>query len=237
LAEAPKPELIPRDAKEHAGLYLDAAALLGRRTGEMHLALATPTENQAFSAEPFSLADLEADAARIGDQVARTLDALKRGFTGLPDEYTTEAAALLLARRRELFGRAASITQPLSGAAAEETEPGIQAQSGLRTRIHGDYHLGQVLRARGDYVILDFEGEPARPLTERRAKQSPLRDVAGMLLLWTTLPNGIRGPSDHWSCGRNFGKTLYVRSSWQLGGPPWRRTRFSLHSPCRPIVC
>jgi maltose alpha-D-glucosyltransferase/alpha-amylase len=181
LAEAPKPELIPRDAKEHAVLYLDAAALLGRRTGEMHLALATPTENQAFSAEPFSLADLEADAARIGDQVARTLDALKRGFTGLPDEYTTEAAALLLARRRELFGRAASITQPLSGAAAEETEPGIQAQSGLRTRIHGDYHLGQVLRARGDYVILDFEGEPARPLTERRAKQSPLRDVAGML--------------------------------------------------------
>ena len=171
-------ESIPEDAREHAGFYLEAAALLGRRTAEMHLALATPTENQAFAAEPFTAAFLETDAARIQDQVMRSLDALKRNFTALPDGDASELAALLLARRRELLARAAAIAQPTE---EQESQEKIEVQSGLRIRIHGDYHLGQVLRSRGDYVILDFEGEPARALAERRGKQSPLRDVAGML--------------------------------------------------------
>jgi len=175
--DSPSAQRISGDAREHAGFYLESVAVLGRRTAEMHLALATPTENPAFGAEPFSTVDLQVDASRVRDQIARSLDALKRNFTALPDEHTTESAALLLARRRELYGRADAITQPLD----EGSERSAAAQSGLRTRIHGDYHLGQVLRARSDYVILDFEGEPARSLAERRAKQSPLRDVAGML--------------------------------------------------------
>jgi maltose alpha-D-glucosyltransferase / alpha-amylase len=155
-------------AREHTGPYLDAATLLGRRTAEMHLALATPTENPAFAAEPFKSEDLTADASRIETQLSDALEALKRGMSGLTGG-AVDTAALILRRRADLLSRARAITSVMT------------TDFGERIRIHGDYHLGQILRSHGDYIILDFEGEPARSLVERKAKQSPLKDVAGML--------------------------------------------------------
>jgi maltose alpha-D-glucosyltransferase/alpha-amylase len=158
----------PREAKDYAGLSLEAAALLGRRTAELHLALATPTQDIAFSAEPFTAAALKVDAARIEEQLARSLEALKRGMPQL-SESVADNAALVLSRRLALVERTKNIAT---------LNP---VEVGQRTRIHGDYHLGQLLRSHADYVILDFEGEPARSLEARRTKQSPLKDVAGML--------------------------------------------------------
>jgi maltose alpha-D-glucosyltransferase/alpha-amylase len=153
-------------ARDRVGIYLESAAMLGRRTAELHLALASPTDNPAFVPEPLTPDDLQPQLADARRHAAGVFDVLKDHLSQLPDDVVEIAASVLSRRRR--------ILEYLGNVKFDD----LRAQ---RIRIHGDYHLGQVLRVKTDFVILDFEGEPARSLEYRRSKQSPLKDVAGML--------------------------------------------------------
>jgi len=145
--------------------YDAIATLLGRRLGEMHVVLAHPSDDPAFAPEQ---ADSDA-AAMFAERAHRQLNATYAVLEAQPDLDANAAAAVkhLIAGRQRL---AESVRRLAANAIGTPL-----------TRIHGDLHLGQTLVANGDIYIIDFEGEPARPLPERRAKTSPLRDVAGII--------------------------------------------------------
>ncbi len=153
-------------ARDHVGIYLESAAGLGRATAQMHLALAMPSTDARFAPEPLTNQDVQDLVEDLRRKTATVFELLRDRLAKLPDEFV-DRAAFILSRRRRMLDRFRDLEQ--------------ESVEGERTRIHGDYHLGQVLRVRTNYVILDFEGEPARLLAESRAKQSPLKDVAGML--------------------------------------------------------
>jgi len=161
LAEMPMPDLV----HDMIGPYLPAAELLGRRTAELHLALAAGG-GKNFAPEAFTKLYQRSLYQSMRAQGRRTLHVLQQHQSGLPEE-TAEDARWLLRHEESLLNRFRAIA-----------ERPIQAK---RTRCHGDYHLGQVLYTAKDFVIIDFEGEPARPIGERRIKATPLRDVAGMI--------------------------------------------------------
>ncbi|MDY6893498.1 MAG: maltose alpha-D-glucosyltransferase [Chloroflexota bacterium] len=159
-------EALPAIARESISEYLVSAQLLGQRTAELHLALASDTENPNFVPEPLSVTYQRSLCHGMRGFASQVLQLLHQRLKQFPDETKVDAQKVL-SHENTIMGRFQDLTK--------------RKITGMRVRCHGDYHLGQVLYTGSDFVIIDFEGEPARHLGERRIKCSPLKDIAGMI--------------------------------------------------------
>jgi len=148
------------------GFFLEMIELLGRRTGELHLALAGRNDLPAMAPEPFSKLYQRSLYQSLRSLTRRVVTTMKKAGPDLPEKIRP-AIGQFVDREAEILERFKTIT--------------VTRIDAKKIRIHGDYHLGQVLFTGRDFVIIDLEGEPARPLSERRLKFSAFRDVAGML--------------------------------------------------------
>ena len=156
----------PPEVAEPMGAYLDAARLLGRRTAELHNVLVSPTDDAAFAVEPYTKLYQRSMYQSMRNLVGKNFRLLRRMLGSLSSDAKQSAQAVL----------------DLESSILERFEVFLNRRiTVVRSRCHGDYHLGQVLFTGKDFFIFDFEGEPARALAERRRKRSALRDVAGMI--------------------------------------------------------
>jgi maltose alpha-D-glucosyltransferase/alpha-amylase len=159
-------ESTPPPVGELIGPYYENVKILGRRTADLHIALAADHDEPDFAPEPFSVLYQRSLYQSMRNHAGHIFTLLRKRLTYLPSEVVDDALKVV-DRSQDILNRFRSVLSRK-----------IVAK---RTRNHGDYHLGQVLYTGKDYIIIDFEGEPARPLTERRIKRSPVRDIAGML--------------------------------------------------------
>ena len=157
---------VPEEVRDLIGTYIQSVGLLGQRTAELHLALASSGASAGFAPEPFTGLHQRSLYQSTRGLMASVFPALQRKVDSLQNGIREEARTVL-DLEPQVLRRFQSI---------------LEGQlTGMRIRCHGDYHLGQVLFTGKDFVIIDFEGEPTRPLSQRRLKRSPLKDVAGML--------------------------------------------------------
>jgi len=148
--------------RERGGVFHEEARLLGRRTAELHLALASDPDDTAFAPEPTSMLDARSAYQSIRSLASQVMDMVRRSALATEPE-----AIALLERQKFIQERVRSLLgSPITA---------------RRIRVHGDFHLGQVLWTGDDFVLIDFEGEPARTLHERRTKRWAMKDVAGMM--------------------------------------------------------
>lgn len=157
---------IPAFARALIGPYLESGVRIGQRTAELHVALANVQNNPDFKPEPFSLEYRRSRYESMCRLASQTCSLLKGRLNDLSSE-TEQEARLVVNSEPQILDRFRAFLE-------------LETRA-LRIRCHGDYHLGQVLWTGQDFLISDFEGEPARPLSERRMKHTPIVDVAGML--------------------------------------------------------
>jgi maltose alpha-D-glucosyltransferase/alpha-amylase len=181
---------VPASIETLAHEFWPSAALLGRRTAELHIALASHAEDPAFAPEPFSQLYQRSMYQSMRRLAGKTFQLLRSRAPELAESAQQKAMTVLEHEKGVLQCLRAVLEHKIAA---------------TRIRIHGDYHLGQVLYTGKDFVIIDFEGEPARPLGERRIKRSPLQDVAGMIrsfhyaassALFRHLENAVVSPDD-----------------------------------------
>jgi maltose alpha-D-glucosyltransferase / alpha-amylase len=156
----------PEVAQQMIGPYLQSAELLGKRTAELHSALAASSDDLGFTPEPFTQLYQRGLYQSMRTQARKVFQLLRKQLPTLPESLQSGATHVLELETELLERFRALIDQKIAA---------------MRIRCHGDYHLGQVLFTGKDFVIIDFEGEPERPISERRIKRSSLRDVAGMI--------------------------------------------------------